>query len=143
MTRRLPINSTLIIAWMFLVMAVASSGCGQKGPKLVRVSGIVTLDGVPLAHAHVTFSDAEGAGRRGASATTNGDGYYSLRYSELRDGIEPGKYKVSISMLSPELPGDLAGSKEKVPPQYNKNTTLVVEASPSGTSKANFDLVTK
>lgn len=143
MTKYLPINSTSVIAWMFLAMAVVSSGCGENGIKLMPVSGIVTLDGSPLAHANINFRDAEGTGRRGAAARTNKNGYYSLRYSELRDGIEPGKYKVSITMLSPELPAGLSGSKEKVPPQYNKDTTLVVEVAPSGTSESNFDLVTK
>jgi predicted small lipoprotein YifL len=31
------------------------AGCGQKGPLLVPVSGLVTLDGEPLASAIVAF----------------------------------------------------------------------------------------
>ncbi len=142
MTRRLP-SASPAIAWILLVMAVVVSGCGQDGPKLVHLNGLVTLDGLPLAHAHLAFRDADGTGRRGAAARTDEDGYYYLRYSELRDGIEPGMYKVSISTLSPEMPGGLMGIKEQVPPKYNKNTTLTVEASLSGASELNFDLVTK
>lgn len=143
MTRSLPIHSSLVTGSMILVIAVVSAGCGPEGVELVDVSGIVTLDGAPLPHAHVTFSDADGGGRRGAAASTNQDGFYYLRYSELRDGIEPGKYQVRITTLSPELPGGLAGIKEKVPLQYNKDTTLVVEVSTSGDSQLNFDLASK
>ncbi len=44
---------------MVLAMVVGLAGCGQKGPKVQYVEGVVTLDGNPVEGATVGFSPVE------------------------------------------------------------------------------------
>ena len=77
----------------------AGSGCGGSGPKLYKVSGKVTLDGVPVAGAGVHFeptTESGAAGAQGADGITGADGVYNLTTFTTNDGAIPGDYKVSV-----------------------------------------------
>lgn len=67
-------------------------GCG-KGT-LIKVQGVVTLDGEPLAGATVSFMPV-GEGRP-ASGRTDADGRFRLTTSRTDDGALPGEYKVVV-----------------------------------------------
>jgi len=74
---------------LFALLLLASCG----GPKLTKVSGIVTYKGKPLENVTVQFAP-DGGGIVGA-ATTDGSGKYDIG-SSLGWGIPPGAYSVKI-----------------------------------------------
>ena len=102
-------------------------GCG--GPANVGgVTGTVTLDGQPLPDANVLFSPVkEGSSAHGR---TDSNGQYRLKYVGGASGAQQGENRVIISTFSAGNPdGDppVPAVPEKVPAQYNTNTTLKAE----------------
>ena len=82
-----------------LLVAVLVGGCARKpDPVLVPASGVVTLDGKPLAHVLVRFTPTE----RGLSAawisegTTDDLGRYEL-VSPMGPGAVVGTHRVTVS----------------------------------------------
>ncbi|MEX2175951.1 MAG: carboxypeptidase regulatory-like domain-containing protein [Pirellulaceae bacterium] len=142
-----------LVAVCSLVGAVAV-GCGDGGPALGTVSGIVTMDGQPLPSAMVTFSPVAGEGGN-AVGTTDANGKYTLATVD-RQGAMIGKHKVSVTTIntavmaevvdvpsdSPEYAKQVAGgsgdaynnpqSTEKIPAKFNSQTTLEKEVTSGG-----------
>lgn len=86
----------------FILVLALAAGCGDPGPRLVPVSGRLSLDGAPLAHKTIQFVPESGTPGGGAGATTDAEGRYSLiatRGGALADmrGTCPGKYKVVVA----------------------------------------------
>ena len=74
-------------------VALALVGCGGSGN--ARVSGrVVRKDGTPLVGARV-LARCEDT-KKSAYGTTDADGKYDLNLAQLGDGVEPGKYTISI-----------------------------------------------
>jgi hypothetical protein len=96
---------------------------------LVTVSGVVTLDGQPLAGATVLF---EGADRSFSSGTTDKAGRYQLSYSSEQRGVKPGRKTVRIRTrpVTTEEPTDGGRSEEaapipeRIPARYNVQSVL-------------------
>ena len=132
------------------------TGC-DSGPKLVPVTGTVTLDGKPLAHKSLMFMPEEGTPGNGGGANTQKDGTYSLIASipgGLTDeaGAPPGRYKVIVfeptipitedlevqgddpSVLTPAISPDFGQRKREIPAIYAKQETtpLTIEVPESG-----------
>ena len=87
-------------------------GCGTKTSNSVKVSGIVTLDGVPLAGAKVTYHPSSGAAP--PVGFTDSAGRFTLSTFDLKtlqstDGALPGEYKVTVEMIPPSAGRNLAG----------------------------------
>lgn len=84
------------------VLAVASAvGC-SGGPRLVPVTGTVTLDDKPLAFKNVRFVPEPGTPGTGAGGNTDANGAYSLlavQPGATTDtaGVMPGAYKVVVA----------------------------------------------
>ncbi len=128
----------------------ALAGC-SGGPKIVPVSGTVTLDGKPLANALVAFNPAAPAGKieaagPGSMGVTDEQGRYALKIIGT-DGKTVGavvgehRVRISTSDITSDSGGDVAARrKEQVPAMYNANTTLTFTVPPGGTDAANFDL---
>lgn len=79
---------------------IALAGCGTgapAGPELIPVSGAVTLDGTPLAHALVTFIPDGATLGAGGSGMTDAEGKYRLVYGRGGQGVAAGQYRVTIS----------------------------------------------
>jgi hypothetical protein len=139
-----------------LLLAVAV-GCSDGWPKLVPVSGKVTLDGKPLAYKSVYFHPEKGTPGTGAATTTKEDGSYTLlaiRNGALKTlpGVPAGAYRVVISepMIPIEPPpaaegpagapppavGPPAPSRKRpvIPARYNtpETTPLRAEVPPAG-----------
>lgn len=129
--------------WMFSFLVVAAVGCGGKPsdqPDLGTVSGIVTLDGNPLADVVVTF-DPKGGGRASVGKT-DAAGRYELTFSAGARGAVIGTHSVSITTPS-EAPSPTGGAaKDPIPAKYNRATTLTHEVQ-AGSNTINFDLTTK
>lgn len=68
-------------------------GCGDSGPRLVPVTGVVTLDGKPVADAGVMFKPA--GSLPPASANTDVQGKFSLATLN-KPGAVLGEHQVSI-----------------------------------------------
>lgn len=118
-----------------LTLVVAVMGCGPGGPKLVDVTGTVTLDGKPVANAIVTFNP-DFAGGSNSLGRTDASGKYRLEFSQDRKGAMVGKHLVDITtkkMTASDMPdtGEPVAVPEYVaiPAKYRKRGSLVVEVS--------------
>lgn len=105
---------------LLLIVTIRACACnGDRRPAGIRVSGVVTLDGKPLADAFVTFHPHSG---RGAGfGTTDGRGRFRLMSHESGDGILPGDYRVTVTRFvdkSEPLPADARqrASRDAPPP---------------------------
>ena len=141
------------LAFLILAALSFSGGCSSGGA--VPVSGRVTLDGQPLAGAHVSFQP-EGGGSlsdssagSGSYAVTASDGSYVLRLAVGdRPGAAVGKHRVEISMRNDsdddtDRHTQPPKQTKVIPPRYNLRTELTCDVPPSGKSDANFDLKSK
>lgn len=86
--------------WLgFVAMAALMIGCGESGPKLVSVTGTVSLNGQPVEGAALTFepdpTDPHREARPG-EAVTDAAGKYEVSTS-LKSGLAPGKYRVMVT----------------------------------------------
>jgi hypothetical protein len=75
-------------------LVLTGPGCG--GSQLVKVRGVVKLDGKPLDRAGVQFMPIGGHGQP-ASGITESDGTFHVDTHAPDDGARPGEYKVVIS----------------------------------------------
>lgn len=108
---------------------------------LGRVTGVITLDGQPLADADVTFQP-EGEGRA-AAGTTDSQGHYELVYLNDAKGAIVGPNLVSVTTFrdaaddgsTPEVP-------EKLPSRYQSDSSVKVEVE-KGSNTFDFDLESK
>ena len=86
-------------------LALFSVGCGQSGPAVEYVEGVVTLNGSPLKGATVSFSP-KGSEGIGAAGRTQSDGSFTLNAQGAKPGAgtKTGDYSVTISKVEmPEL----------------------------------------
>lgn len=79
------------------VLATSIVGCGESGPELGDVTGVVTLDGTPLAKVGIVFRPVS-PGASPAYGGTNGEGKYTLLFSRDRAGAMPGDYEVDLEV---------------------------------------------
>jgi hypothetical protein len=68
-------------------------GCGDGGPAIVPVSGIVTIDGQPLTYGHIQVLPT---GWRPASSKIGSDGRFMLTTTVSGDGCAVGSHTVTI-----------------------------------------------
>jgi hypothetical protein len=78
-------------------MLLTSLGCG--GPKLVDVTGTITVDGRPAEGAALLFHPESGTGSV-SSGVANSEGKFSL-VSNMEKGVLPGRYKVTVIWPDP------------------------------------------
>jgi len=136
-------------------LALASVvGCGDGAMKTEPVTGLVTLDGKPLAEATVSFTPAiKGEGHPGF-ANTNAEGRYKLQTLRGRvdAGTTPGEYVVTVvkginvetgkMLLSPDGQ-KIPETKPKMvtPEKYNDREKSGLRATVvKGKNTFNFDL---
>ncbi|MBX3418493.1 MAG: hypothetical protein KF851_12885 [Pirellulaceae bacterium] len=158
-----------------VLLTVLLAGCAQPLPTLERpeaysvsVSGVVTLNGDPLADAHILFIPVVFAHRHRtkvpvAFAKTDSEGKYSLSYridDGIRSGAHLGRYTVLVSKLdTPGRPTDAAPtewgfpfefdliksprrtpspSQELVPVRYNLESQLTAEITSTAETTLDF-----
>jgi len=134
------------------LMLSLSLGCGG-GSTIVPVSGIVTLDGQPLANAAVTFQPKQVEGNMtpgtGSGAKTDANGVYSLMVVGTgQKGAVVGPHVVEISCFTfpkgadptSEKPGAANQARNRIPANQSKHEFTVPAG---GTDKADFNLKTK
>jgi hypothetical protein len=106
-------------------------GCGESGPKVVSVTGTVTLNGKPLEGASVSFFpelSTNKEGRAGEDITGPSGNYKAM--TRGRSGLVPGKYHVVVtkSLVDPA----------KTPDAF-KDDPYMASMSPGGPGKAKKD----
>jgi hypothetical protein len=144
-------NHPIASPWALLLIVVVVTpvgGCGAADDGLGRraVSGMVTLDGQPLAAGSIQFEPQSG---NTGTIVSGGGVIQSGHYAIPRDkGLRPGTYKVAISSSGEaagagafEPPGERTPPPvEKVPKKYNVATTLSAEVKADSPNVFNFDL---
>jgi hypothetical protein len=127
----------------------------EKGVVAKRVSvfpvrGKLMLDGQPLAHAVVTFTQsnvAAGARAVTADAVTAADGTFTLTTYTKFDGAPAGPFKVSVAPNTRRPGGLVVDEKDlpKVPVKYKTATTtpLTATVEKDGKNELNFELTSK
>ena len=78
------------------------AGCGQNGPRVVRISGTVTRGGKPVANLHLNFLPDHG---RPSWGVTDEAGRYTLHYDRSQDGAVTGTHTVFVA-FRPRDPGE-------------------------------------
>ncbi len=134
---------------------VGLAGCGG-GPRLVPVSGVVTLDGKPYKNAVVSFQpvatkDNDAPGRQ-SMGVTDESGRYTLKYDGLEPGAVAGRHAIRIVTQGDFVPGVDGGTSDDytppgslkldpIPAEWNGNSTKTFEVPVGGTDAANFDII--
>ena len=148
--------------WFLLSACVLplAIGCGRNSPRLVPVTGAVTLDGKPVSgatvvfHPEVAMDSTIAAQVTESQAITEVDGTFTLiNIHNGSQGAMTGHHKVTVTKLvmkdGTEIPPntDLAivgpNAKQLIPPPYTdaKRTTLSAEVADGG-SEIFLDLKT-
>jgi hypothetical protein len=93
MHRTLNGGARLAVCAALAAFLLTPTGCGEGGPKIVPVSGTVTLDGQPLTYGHIQVMPA---GWRPASGRLDGSGRFTLTTSTPNDGCAVGTHPVVV-----------------------------------------------
>jgi len=135
-----------------LIVVLSALGCG-KHYHLVPVSGRVTLDNNPLAHAQVEFSPTSGQDIPASIGDTDNDGRYELHLATdaKSRGAVVGENRIAVSlnqgrgkimpMNRPNAPGvgkTIKRMGELLPAKYNRDSKMMFTVPPEGTSEANL-----
>ena len=92
-------KKNLLLSVFWFVALVCLTGCGPSNPMgVVKVTGKVTMDGLPVEGARVSFVPVSEADGKLASGTTNSEGVYSLTTAGAGEvmGALPGSYQIMI-----------------------------------------------
>ncbi|MFN3149941.1 hypothetical protein [Bremerella sp.] len=112
---------------------------GCSNDSMAPVTGVVTLDGKPIAGLEVNFEPTgDITDRTTATGYTQQDGSYNLVYPGYKTGAPLGDYIVRIA--GGESLDD--GTVVRVPTKFNKESELKATVE-SGTNEFNFDLTSK
>ena len=122
--------------WMIapvLTLAALTAGCGESGPKLVPVSGTVTVDGKPMAGLVLSFlPDPSNTGALPSENEVGSDGKYTA-VTQGRKGLVPGKYHVVI-LRGPAAAG-IVKAEEKAANEAFKDDPFMAAASEAPAKK--------
>lgn len=128
---------------LLLVVSLVSAGCGGDGLERAPITGIVTVEGTPLASALVQFLPQPGTPGEGALGSSNAEGRFEVISSrDEDDGIPPGEYVVRVSRLMDadgstipvEAPqADFPDAVESVPAPYSTiNSPIKIQITAEG-----------
>ena len=81
------------LPWVVPLVLVTVLGCGDSGPTIVPVSGILTYKGKPVTNASIFF---ERDSVRPSTGMTDEEGRFTLVYDTGHDGATVGKYRVWV-----------------------------------------------
>lgn len=155
----------VVTAAVGLFGAVLFAGCGGDGPRLAKVSGVVTLDGKPFANGFVNFQPIGSANNPnpgpGSVGRTDEQGRYRLFTDQYGEGAVVATHRVRITIVPGHgvkdsevdklgTPDDAPGAGQKgsgmeldpIPLEWNENSKVDFEVKP-GDNTADFHIVTK
>jgi hypothetical protein len=82
----------LFVAFAVLASCAAICGC-NRGPKVVKITGVCTRGGQPVKDLAVTFQPAQG---RPSWGYTDPQGRFTLHYTKEREGAAVGAHRVIV-----------------------------------------------
>lgn len=116
---------TVSLTTCALVLSI-SAGCGggaKDMPEIGTVSGKLTLDGVPVAGADISFYPLSGG--RTAVGASDDQGHYTLQYNSSTAGAKVGQNQVTITTFREAMvyggqgeQEDIPGRAEEIPAKY-------------------------
>jgi hypothetical protein len=132
-----------------LVLVIAlTAGC-DSGPRRLPASGAVTYRGQPVPEGFILFQPQD-PGRGQTTGTVVSNGRYALPAAE---GLSPGRYTVRITAADPArraaatprmgadgIPVADGTAREWLPPRYNTQSSLEIDAAPGGPTTFDFNL---
>lgn len=115
---------------MFITLTFIGCGTADDTPDLGTVSGLVTLDGEPVANAKIVFKPLGGG--RISTAVSNDGGGYTLEYKNNTPGAKVDRHRVSVRTGReadglPQMEGYVPAVKETIPEKYIIKSELEVE----------------
>ena len=130
-----------------LTCLLAAFGCDQQiPPHREPLSGSVSLKGAPLACGSIQFMPSQEGDQFGSGAVIANGRYFIPE----EQGLPVGQYKVVISAGVPsqtsaeaqqKLPGESGPlAEERIPPEFNVNSDVIVEISANRQNIYNFDI---
>jgi len=124
---------------------ICGVGCGDRGPAVAPVSGLVTLDGTPVEGAMVFFEPV--AGGRSSTAMTDATGAFSLKYSAEQKGALVGDHVVRVTKSRGAIYADNGQVVEKEIPELfpksaNVDSTLTAKVEKK-TNRIDFPITSK
>ena len=139
-----------LIDLVVLLAASAAAGCGNAPDGRQKISGTITLKGVPLDEGLIEFIPKGDPAAKGV-ATRSGALIKDGRYVIPQDkGLLPGTYKVVISSVEGNAPEPTPGvppgptkkgrAKDRIPADYNRTTKEVVEVTKEGPHEFNYTI---
>jgi hypothetical protein len=144
------------VAALVCVLAMGLVGCGNS--PYVPVSGVVTVNGKAYRNAYVQFLPVGTADNptpgRGSTGHTDENGRFTLKTDDGHEGAVVGKQRVRITtkyskelkgyeVWNPETNKAEKSATDPIPPEWNFTSKHEFDVPAGGTSKANFDIVTK
>ena len=145
--------SYLCLGHLLLILLACLSGCEKsKAIKTDLVTGVITMDGAPLAGATVTFSPVDDKASV-AVGTTDANGKYTLQtlLGNPGAGTTPGDYVVSVSKSVNEPTGkqefsdsegkmvDIVKAREIIPDKFTNKKSSPHKATVVSGQENKFD----
>jgi hypothetical protein len=137
---------------LLTMIALLGAGCGAR-VKVTPVTGKVTLDGKPLAGAHVSFQPQSSAGKQepgvGSYGLTDSNGNFELKLTDSdKPGAVVGQHRVEINIRNDSSDdGDprlrAAQPRLILPAKYNRLSELKFDVKPGAAAEAKFDLLSQ
>ncbi len=130
-----------------LLLLLAIAGCGGDAYPLASVSGTVTLDGVPLAEALISFEPVRQGedpdSGPGSYGKTDQQGRFSLKSVHGEEGAVIGTHVVRITTSELKELADVGQGIEpskRIPRRYIDGSALRFTVPAGGTDQADFAL---
>jgi hypothetical protein len=143
--QRMPRSTAAFTGRVLLVLLLV--GCGRKQLELAPLSGVVTVQGKPLANVSVVFQPVAKPGRSGeagfgSSAITDSNGRFQLRTLDNRSGAVVGRHVVRLALQNPQTLDSDEWGAARIPsplPPRAADGSLTFEVPAGGSDKAKFD----
>lgn len=108
-----------------VISLVGLAGCGEKVDlKITPVSGIVTLNGQPLAEADVSAIPTGATMGLGGGGRSDSKGEFKFTHARGEAGLPPGEYKVTVS-LRKKKDGSVPPPNDPTPPIESDATETI------------------
>lgn len=143
-----PHKNKISTALALIMCLLLFTGCGSgDGLNRKALSGKITLDGAPIPNGSISFEPLQTGGVSGGAVYTNGE--YKI---EQKDGLPPGKYRVTLTgddgsnfgVGAGKMPGDeiMPARKDFIPAGWNESKQEI-EVQDSGKNTFDFELKSK
>lgn len=113
-------------------------GCGSRGPKMARVDGVISLDGIAIPDGRIQFEDVQGQVSSAGGKIEQGQYRLEALPAQMRVRITayrevPGKFlEMNPGVKTPFI-------EQYIPANYNEKSDLTADIV-AGKNEVNFEL---